>query len=319
MRYLFFLCLICSFLLTSCSSKETTNAEDTKTNVTEEVKLLLGKGQYTKAQTLTNEARTKDTNENEYYEILLDYIRLKKLFDQERYATYIDEYISSPVKEKNLQEEIVEMVIFSFEFLLEKEKNILATKYYSSLDDDTKVHLGELNGKLEQIEKEVKKQEQEKKEIAKASPSKLEKYIKYMNEGNYELISNETATDLSNLGGNFFNLSLAYNNFYNNNSIVYIQGNESLPENFLNAITNPLPEVQPFIDRLRTEINNKKQPSENFGVSIGMTREQVLSSSWGNPQSINTTTSSYGSREQWVYGNGNYLYFEDGILVTIQN
>lgn len=25
------------------------------------------------------------------------------------------------------------------------------------------------------------------------------------------------------------------------------------------------------------------------------------------------------SREQWVYGNGNYLYFEDGTLTSIQN
>lgn len=57
----------------------------------------------------------------------------------------------------------------------------------------------------------------------------------------------------------------------------------------------------------------------NRGVRIGMTAEAVWRSSWGKPQYVNTTTTAYGSREQWVYGGGNYLYFEDGRLVAIQN
>lgn len=55
------------------------------------------------------------------------------------------------------------------------------------------------------------------------------------------------------------------------------------------------------------------------GVRIGMTPEDVRASSWGKPESVNRTTSTYGKREQWVYGSGSYLYFEDGILTTIQN
>lgn len=55
------------------------------------------------------------------------------------------------------------------------------------------------------------------------------------------------------------------------------------------------------------------------GVTVGMTKEEVLGSSWGRPQKVNTTTNAYGTREQWVYGNGNYLYFEGDRLVTIQN
>jgi hypothetical protein len=47
------------------------------------------------------------------------------------------------------------------------------------------------------------------------------------------------------------------------------------------------------------------------GVAIGMSKNQVLNKThWGRPESINVTTSQYGTREQWVYGNGNYLYFE---------
>lgn len=55
------------------------------------------------------------------------------------------------------------------------------------------------------------------------------------------------------------------------------------------------------------------------GVSIGMTKERVIQSSWGKPEKINSTTSLNGTREQWVYRGHNYLYFQDGILTTIQN
>lgn len=52
-------------------------------------------------------------------------------------------------------------------------------------------------------------------------------------------------------------------------------------------------------------------------VRIGMTRDQARVS-WGRPNSVNKTTSAHGTHEQWVY-DGNYLYFEDGILTTVQN
>lgn len=62
-----------------------------------------------------------------------------------------------------------------------------------------------------------------------------------------------------------------------------------------------------------------KAKAKSEGVRIGMTQEQVLASSWGRPQKVNKTTTSYGVHEQWVYRGYNYLYFEDGILTTIQN
>lgn len=63
----------------------------------------------------------------------------------------------------------------------------------------------------------------------------------------------------------------------------------------------------------------RKAKAKSEGVRIGMTKQQVLDSSWGKPQRVNTTKSAYGVHEQWVYGGHNYLYFEDGILTTIQN
>lgn len=63
----------------------------------------------------------------------------------------------------------------------------------------------------------------------------------------------------------------------------------------------------------------EKAKAKSEGVRIGMTQDQVRNSNWGNPKSINTTTTAYGIHEQWVYGGRNYLYFEDGILTSIQN
>lgn len=55
------------------------------------------------------------------------------------------------------------------------------------------------------------------------------------------------------------------------------------------------------------------------GVKIGMTKEQVLKSNWGKPESVNTTTNAGSVREQWIYGGRNYLYFTNGVLTGIQN
>lgn len=51
-------------------------------------------------------------------------------------------------------------------------------------------------------------------------------------------------------------------------------------------------------------------------VVVGMTDEMCLLS-WGEPNSKNITTSTGINSEQWVY-DGNYLYFDNGILSTIQ-
>lgn len=53
-------------------------------------------------------------------------------------------------------------------------------------------------------------------------------------------------------------------------------------------------------------------------VRTGMTRE-MCRDSWGVPTDINKSSGSWGVHEQWVYDSSNYLYFENGILTTIQN
>jgi hypothetical protein len=54
------------------------------------------------------------------------------------------------------------------------------------------------------------------------------------------------------------------------------------------------------------------------GVHIGMTASEVQMSSWGRPEKVNRSVYSFGVHEQWVYGSGNYLYFEDDKLTSIQ-
>lgn len=53
---------------------------------------------------------------------------------------------------------------------------------------------------------------------------------------------------------------------------------------------------------------------------IGMTQSQVINgTNWGGPTDINRTITAGGTREQWVYGNRRYLYFDNGILTAIQD
>ena len=53
------------------------------------------------------------------------------------------------------------------------------------------------------------------------------------------------------------------------------------------------------------------------GVSIGMSKAQVLAPCSGKPERVNTTITAGHQREQWVYGN-NYVYFSNGVVTSIQ-
>jgi hypothetical protein len=53
-------------------------------------------------------------------------------------------------------------------------------------------------------------------------------------------------------------------------------------------------------------------------VRVGMPEEAAILS-WGHPRKVNRTTTDSNTREQWVYGDGHYLYFTNGKLTSIQN
>ena len=110
-----------------------------------------------------------------------------------------------------------------------------------------------------------------------------------------------------------------------------IQIAEIILKNVVPPITNQYPILRDMnMKSMETELEDLRKSKKNYaaddiqkkkpGVKIGMTSKQVIeNTSWGKPNKVNRTTNRYGAREQWVYGGGNYLYFENGILTSIQN
>lgn len=56
----------------------------------------------------------------------------------------------------------------------------------------------------------------------------------------------------------------------------------------------------------------------NRTIWIGMTEEMLLDS-WGQPDDINSTVTRYSVRKQYVYGLGQYVYVENGVVNAWQN
>ena len=71
---------------------------------------------------------------------------------------------------------------------------------------------------------------------------------------------------------------------------------------------------------VKVEVAHEVEISANDPVAprIGMTKAQVLDSTWGEPDYKNITEHSYGVHEQWVYEGEGYIYFDDGIVSAIQ-
>lgn len=67
--------------------------------------------------------------------------------------------------------------------------------------------------------------------------------------------------------------------------------------------------------------SDNTQPKDIVAIkepTIGMTKTEVENSTWGKPKDINKTTTKYGTREQWVYKGYKYIYFENGVVTSIQ-
>jgi hypothetical protein len=62
----------------------------------------------------------------------------------------------------------------------------------------------------------------------------------------------------------------------------------------------------------------RKESLIGANPSIGMTMDEVINSSWGEPEDINKTTTEYGTSEQWVYSRDRYIYFDDNKVTAIQ-
>lgn len=81
----------------------------------------------------------------------------------------------------------------------------------------------------------------------------------------------------------------------------------------LHAKLVKLQEIELAAEARRTAARKRRE-----GVSVGMTKDDVLASAWGRPEKINRSSYNWGTREQWVYRGNNYLYFHDDTLESIQ-
>lgn len=112
-----------------------------------------------------------------------------------------------------------------------------------------------------------------------------------------------------------------------------LQNSKALPDVRLDALDRLVADGQPLSDewrRLRADLVKKVAANEakiekarltqkkKEGVRIGASMDDALQSSWGKPERVNRTVTAHGTREQWVYGGGNYLYFRNGVLESIQ-
>lgn len=109
----------------------------------------------------------------------------------------------------------------------------------------------------------------------------------------------------------------------------YILSSDSIQNAFCRASDNEFIPYETYIEekakREAWERNMIKQYGKVNGkliiegkVKLGFTKK-MCEEAWGYPSDINKSTGSWGVHEQWVYGGGSYLYFENGRLTSIDN
>lgn len=135
--------------------------------------------------------------------------------------------------------------------------------------------------------------------------------------------------------GNWGNTNKTIRLIFDGFTITPIFINEYIPENYIvgekrNVSFDDLTKQYIFIENSNNIIDNQSNeiyykfsnstefPKLKTAPKIGMTAEEVKSSTWGSPNKVNKTTNSYSVSEQWVYSGGKYLYLDDGIVTSIQ-
>lgn len=71
-------------------------------------------------------------------------------------------------------------------------------------------------------------------------------------------------------------------------------------------------------ERQKKIATEKADCDRKGSVHLGMTRDQVYASCFGKPDRINTTATSRGKDEQFVYSSGTYIYLTNGIVRSWQ-
>lgn len=124
-------------------------------------------------------------------------------------------------------------------------------------------------------------------------------------------------------------IDLSFIDTDNYKGLSYILDSDSIKNVFTRASMSYFTPYEEFIEQQaktkawETEMI-KKYGKQNGNliiqgkVKIGFTKE-MCREAWGSPEDINTSSGPWGTHEQWVYGLGSYLYFENGKLTSIDN
>ncbi len=83
------------------------------------------------------------------------------------------------------------------------------------------------------------------------------------------------------------------------------------------SLADQLIEARHYDDVVRKAAAGHAARCAGGRITIGMSAAIVMAH-WCEPDHINSTITPAHNLEQWVYGNSNFLYFEDGTLVGIQ-
>ena len=71
---------------------------------------------------------------------------------------------------------------------------------------------------------------------------------------------------------------------------------------------------------LQAAMDEEKRRAKLPNIRLGMTGDYVKNkTNWGHPIKVNRSVGSWGVHEQWIYGEGQYLYFQNGKLTSWQN
>jgi hypothetical protein len=88
------------------------------------------------------------------------------------------------------------------------------------------------------------------------------------------------------------------------------------------SLNRNLVEVRKFeayLDALESRFDERNfNLIKNNKIAMGIS-EQVLTCSWGAPNRINDTVGHWGAHRQYVYGSGQYVYVENGVVKSWQS
>lgn len=95
--------------------------------------------------------------------------------------------------------------------------------------------------------------------------------------------------------------------------------NRGAVRDYFRNVDTALSEKEKMDEMFEGATEKWKESKEKAEPAIGMTKDEVLSSSWGEPDKKNIDEYEWGTEEQWVYDKKGYIYFEDGIVTSISH